>query len=91
MPARLKRWWRRFLGYRDCPICSQQTVKWVKDYIFHPEEPPMFGHWQCLNPDCLVATEVESLPWADKIAQEQGYRTLKDVLIQNYKGVNSDG
>lgn len=79
--AKIKRAWRKMQGYRDCPICKEQTLQFVKDWIIHPEEPPLFGHWQCFNKNCLVSTDMESLPWADKVAQEQGHRTFKEALF----------
>ena len=76
----MKRWLKRLLGYRECPICHHQSVKWVHDPILFADEPPIMGHWQCFNPECLAQTEIESLPWADRIAQEHGYKTYKEVL-----------
>lgn len=71
---------RKLGGYQDCPVCGQQTIQWVKDPILFEDEPPLFGHWQCSNPGCLVRSEMESTPWADKIAQEHGHATFQEAL-----------
>jgi hypothetical protein len=76
----LRRLFRKLLGYNECPICHEQTVQWVKDPILFEDEPPLLGHWQCFNTDCLVRTETESTAWADKIANEFGYSTYKKAL-----------
>jgi len=89
--SRIKRWWRKLCGYSDCPLCDQQTVKWVKDYIYHPEEPPMVGHWQCTNPECLARTEVEGTAWADKIAREMGHRSFRDAVEKAASHLASNG
>ena len=85
----IKNLWRRFVfGYEVCPVCSEQTVKWVKDCLVFEDEPPIMGHWQCTNPGCLVRTETESTPWADKIAQEQGYKTFKEAIYGPHRNKN---
>lgn len=75
----------KWLGYHECPICKQQTVEFVKDILLYEDEPPMFGHWQCFNKECLASTDVESTEWADKVAQEKGYKTYKQALEESYK------
>lgn len=78
--ARLLRIGKRCAGRFDCPLCGRQSVKWVKDVLLHPEEPPILGHWQCANPDCLARTDIMSAPWADSIARDMGYPTYMDAL-----------
>jgi len=66
-----KRWLNRFILLRECcPICSEYAVRWIKDWVVHPEEPPMFGHWIC--DECHAATPV--LPTRLTV------RAAKDVL-----------
>lgn len=79
------KWLKKLVGYYYCPVCHQQTVQWVKDCVLFEDEPPLFGHFQCFNKDCLVSTEIESLPWADKIANEFGYRTFKEAIEDKIK------
>ncbi len=47
----LRKWFKRVIqGYIeiDCPKCKvTRWFKWEKDWIYHPEEPPMFAHWLC--------------------------------------------
>lgn len=81
----ITRWLRKLRGYRDCPKCGQQTVKFVKDVLLFDDEPPMLAHWECENPDCRARTETESLPWADKIAKEHGYETFKEAIQHTVK------
>ena len=76
----LKRFFRHLAGYSDCPVCHEQTIQWVKDPVLFEDEPPLFGHWQCFNPNCAVSTEIESTEWADKIAREHGYKTFKEAI-----------
>lgn len=74
----LIRWWRKFLGWSDCPVCQQQTMCWIKDPVFHPEEPPCFGHWQCHNLKCLVRSDIEATSLMDEAARKHGYADFQD-------------
>lgn len=86
----LKDRWQRLQGYSKCPFCKQITFSWEKDYIYHPEEPPILGHWQCYNKDCNARTETASTPWADQIAQQYGHETFLDALRARANDIQED-
>lgn len=76
--GKLRKWWRRLLGYHTCPLCEEQSLKWAKVSILFADEPPLFGHFVCYN--CGASSPVESLPWADAIAKDYGHQTYKEAL-----------
>lgn len=74
----LRRRWKRFLyakcHYRYCPCCRKFVkIGWVQEWIYHPEEPPMFIYWECTNckartptmPTFLTTDAVRSLGYKD--------------------------
>lgn len=66
-----RRWFNRFVLLKErCPICQEYAVRWVKDWVVDPEEPPMFGHWIC--DACSAATKV--------VPTRLALRAAKDVL-----------
>lgn len=77
---RLKRAWWAFWGWVDCPVCHQQIMRWEKDYVFHPEEPPCFGHWQCFNPECRVSSDITATWLMDEAAQKHGFKNFDDFM-----------
>ena len=49
----LKEFWMWISGRvkGNCPECGKEVYfYWVKDWILHPEEPPILGHFVC--PEC---------------------------------------
>jgi hypothetical protein len=84
MDGGMNRYWRRLRehwGWIDCPGCGQfRRPRWVKDYIYHPEEPPLFGHWYM--PCCGVSTEVTATSIMDDAARSFGARDFNDFMEQ---------
>jgi len=80
MLEKIRYYWRKIIGYHHCQACHQQTLLWIQDPVIFDDEPPLMGHWQCFNKDCLKRTPTQSTPWADKIAQQYGYETYLEAL-----------
>lgn len=78
MLAWIKRMMRRASGYRDCPLCHQLTMRWIKVPILFADEPPILGFWRC--DDCGAMSDILSAPWADNVAKEFGYDTYTEAL-----------
>lgn len=75
------------LGYIDCPCCHNFIKpKWVKDYIYHPEEPPMFYHYEC--PKCIFwfSTFTPSI-LTERTVRKLGYKDFNDYAekVLNHK------
>jgi hypothetical protein len=81
----LKRFWKRLkyrLGWRLCEKCRGfHKIKWVKDVIYHPEEPPMFYHWECTN--CGNATPVRPSGLTEEVVRKLGYKNFIDYAKRN--------
>lgn len=80
----MRRFWRQLrerLGWIDCPQCGEfRRARWVKDWIFDPEEPPCFGHWYM--PCCGARTETSATMIMDDAARQQGFRNFDDFAEQ---------
>jgi hypothetical protein len=57
-------------------------MRWYKDWILDPEEPPCFGHWFCSN--CKAESHVEATPLMDEAAQRHGFSSFKDFIEQKF-------
>lgn len=84
MMKRLRRWWRSFNGWMDCPNCGEQTLTWEKVPLLHPEEPPLFGFFRCVNPACGVRSQIEASPLMDEAAQKHGYRDFGEFAEERF-------
>lgn len=68
------------LGYIYCPFCKQLIKpKYVKDYIYHSEEPPMFYHYEC--PKCkLWLCEPTPSALTERAVRKLGYKDFNDYM-----------
>lgn len=67
------------LGYIECHVCNNFIKpKLIKDYIYHPEEPPMFYHYEC--PKCKTKTDIEPTLLIEKAIRDLGYKDFNDFM-----------
>lgn len=83
---RLYRWVRnfrvRFLHWRYCSICRTfSKIRWVKDPVYHPEEPPMFYHYECAR--CGTQTSTQPTSLTEDACQSLGYSSFSDYAAKN--------
>jgi hypothetical protein len=65
------------LGWRYCGCCRKFVkLRWVKDWIAHPEEPPLFIHWEC--PRCLARSPSLPTSLTTKAVRDLGYRNFDE-------------
>ena len=50
--------------------------KWVKDWIYDPEEPPMFGHYVCTK--CYLNSAIEPTGLTIRVLREQFGLTVEE-------------
>lgn len=91
----IKRWFRKaILGKIEtrCPKCDEiRWFKWVKDHVYHPEEPPMFGHWVCDT--CTWNSPIEPTKLTTKVMLEKYGTTFEEFAkkhILKDKGIQND-
>ncbi len=99
--SRIARWWegykervyKKTLGkfYHDCPVCKAVgSLRWVQDYVYHPEEPPCFGHWYCRA--CGGASKVVATKLMDEAARNYGYKDFETFYKERgKKGAKDEG
>ena len=84
----LKRVWRYIqsrLGWATCPVCKEwRRIRWVKDWIIHPEEPPMFCHYECTG--CGARTEVMPTALTEHAVKKLGYKDFADWAKKHTEG-----
>lgn len=86
MIHKIKRWWRSVTttwklqhGWTYCPECGYLVFpRFVKDWIVHPEEPPLFGHYYC--PHCRHTTAPKASFLMDSAARSHGYKSFEDAM-----------
>lgn len=65
------------LGWQDCPECNSFIKpKWVQDWIYDPEEPPMFYHYECRR--CGARTDTIPSPLTEKSVKRLGFKDFHD-------------
>jgi uncharacterized protein (UPF0212 family) len=65
------------LGWIGCPACNAFIKpKWVKDWIYDPEEPPMFYYYKC--PKCGARTDTEPSLLTEKACKSLGFDNFSD-------------
>ncbi len=70
------------LGWRFCMQCRTFTkIKFVKDWVIHEEEPPMFYHYQCSS--CGFSSETLPSLLMDSAAKHHGYKNFNDFAKKN--------
>ena len=66
-------------GWIYCPICKEfMKPKWIKDWVYDPEEPPMFGHYIC--PKCKATTEISPTILTNNVVKKMGYESFDDFI-----------
>jgi len=66
------------LGYIYCPFCKQLIKpKYIKDHIFHPEEPPMFYHYECPKCKLWLCVSTPSV-LTERAVRQLGYKNFDD-------------
>ena len=68
------------LGYITCPFCKNFIKpKFIKDYIYHREEPPLFYHYSC--PKCLIwlSTSTPSI-LTERAVKQLGFKDFNDYI-----------
>ena len=73
----IKRQWRSFKGYTDCPCCNTQSLCFYGDNPVDPEGPPLITWWQCHN--CNASSEKE-MYLLDEAAKKEGYFSFKHYM-----------
>ena len=64
-------------GYKDCHSCgAQATVSFEKDWIFHPDEPPLFGHFRCS--ECNACTMSKPTGLSEEAVKKMGYKDFNE-------------
>lgn len=70
------------MGWRHCGKCrSFNKIKFVKDVIYHEDEPPIFHHWECSK--CGRASPIQPSRLMDDSAKSFGYNDFMDFAKQN--------
>jgi len=81
----LKRFWKRLQyrwGWRRCHGCrGWHKVRWVKDWVVHPEEPPMFYHYECSG--CGARTSTTPSVLSEDAARKLGYKDFAEYAEKN--------
>lgn len=78
VPNKLQKWLINKKRLIHCPHCRQiMSPKFVQDWIFHPEEPPMFSHYICAKCDKrltgILATELTK-----DVIKQMGYKSIDE-------------
>lgn len=88
-----KKWLLRFILLRErCPVCQEYALRWVKDWVVDPEEPPMFGHWVC--DECGASTPIKPTKLAVRAAKDvmpTASAETRAVLAEMIKDAESSG
>lgn len=64
-------------GWIDCPKCNSFIKpKFIKDWIYDPEEPPMFYHYEC--PQCFARTDIEPTILTENAVKKLGFENFQD-------------
>ena len=65
-----------------CPHCRAViSPRWVKDAVLHPEEPPLFAHYEC--PKCWRhLTPIEPTALTEQAVRRLGFRDAADYAQQ---------
>ena len=79
---KLKEWWHfRVMywkgkrGWEFCPDCARFVrPRWIKEWIHHPEEPPLFCRYQC--PECGYTTGVNPTGLTEETVRRMGYKNF---------------
>ena len=72
----IKRAWRRFNGWHDCPLCGEQKLWWMQMTVVFEDEPPLFGRWLCNG--CLASTPVLATPIMKKAMREHATKETQE-------------
>lgn len=79
-----KRFIRRILselGWIHCPNCNAFILpRYVQDWIYHPEEPPMFYHYEC--PKCYARTDTKPSLLTERTVRSLGFNSFDDFNEQ---------
>lgn len=77
--SRWGRFWCKFRGLMHCPHCRYIiSPRIVKDWMFDPEEPPLFYHLEC--PRCYrKLSHVYESVILIKTARRHGYESFFDM------------
>lgn len=67
------------LGWRYCTKCRHLVrLRWVKDWIVSPEEPPLFYHYEC--PICHGCSAIVPTTLTLKAVRNLGYETVSEYV-----------
>lgn len=63
------------MGWRVCPSCGKfARIAWVKDWVMHPDEPPLFWHYECTA--CGAATDIMPSVLSEKAVRGLGFENF---------------
>ena len=81
---KLWRAWRKFNAWEDCEGCgSEMSMHFVKDWVYHPEEPPMFYHFECTV--CNHISSMQHSILMDEAAKKFGYDDFPSYAAEKFK------
>ena len=68
------------LGYIICPFCKNFIKpKFVKDYIYHSDEPPLFYHYSCPKCGIWLSTSTPSI-LTERAVKQLGFKDFNDYI-----------
>jgi hypothetical protein len=77
------------MGWRYCGCCRQFVrLQWEKDWIVHPEEPPLFCHWEC--PNCGAGSPILPTSLTTKAVRSLGFKDFNDYAEKALAPRNKD-
>ncbi len=83
-------WVKRRAGRLDCPCCGgQATLVWEKDWVMHPEEPPLFCHWRCLG--CHAITPIRPTELSERAVRSLGFGDFTEYATKVLHRGEGDG
>ena len=73
----------KYLKYIICPYCNVLIKpKFNKDYIYHPEEPPMFYHYSCPKCTLWLSTSTPSI-LTERAVKQLGFKNFNEFAERN--------
>ena len=71
-------------GWRDCPNCRQFAhFSWEKEWVHHPEEPPLFVYYVCGA--CGWRTKTMPSWLTESAVRSLGYQDFEDYAVRGLK------
>lgn len=74
----------RKLGWGNCPNCKSFIKPiWVNDWLYDPDEPPMFYHYEC--PKCFARTDIMPSKLTEKAVKQLGFNSFEEYTNELIK------